>query len=117
MLNPAHFGFSATEMSQLRTAPQGLETGLATLESYGRALAPADTCRLMVCHIHATLDLGLTEHARKLFAGLSALIDEHPELLSARFTRPDTDRGSVNATATFAWKPRTDGASGVAITA
>lgn len=96
-MTPQSLGFTAAEAAILQAgtdAPTPL-AGSACLRSYGGDIAPSDTYRLMVYHVRAAIDLGLTDHAKRLFAGLIELLDSHPELacLEPRSPRDGAGRG------------------------
>lgn len=82
-MTPQSLGFTPAEATVLQggNATFNSQTGAACLDSYGGALVPVETLRLMLYHIRAAIDLGLAEHARRQFAGLLELIDRHPELV------------------------------------
>jgi hypothetical protein len=59
------------------------DTGLAAevLRSYGIDIGIAEVRNLLVYHLRAALELGLKDHARRLFLALRELLELHPELV------------------------------------
>jgi hypothetical protein len=50
------------------------------MRSYPTGMEPAQLRDLIAYHIKASMDLGMHDHARRLFAAMCAYIDKHPEL-------------------------------------
>lgn len=74
-------GFSNDEATILHAPAEGPEAALATLRSYGSGMPASDIRSLLVYHIQAALDLGIPDHARRLFAALNEHLELYPELL------------------------------------
>lgn len=83
-MTPQSLGFSPAEAALLQNGPanSGQAAGDACLHGYGGGLVPSETYRLMAYHIRAAIELRLADHARRLYAGLVALLREHPDLIA-----------------------------------
>ena len=84
-MTPQSLGFTPAEAAILQSQPDSgtlrADAGAACLDAYGGCLDAGDTFKLIVYHIRAAIDLGLADHARRLFTGLLELLDRHPELV------------------------------------
>lgn len=73
-------GLTAAEMSVVAGVPKSNPALEQMIRNYPVGLEPQQFRELIAYHIKAAIDLGLHEHARRLFATLCDYVGSHPEL-------------------------------------
>jgi hypothetical protein len=71
---------SADEMALFEFHRESLGVFDQVMRSYPTGMEPWQLRDLIAYHIKASMDLGLHDHAQRLFSAMCAYIDHHPEL-------------------------------------
>jgi hypothetical protein len=91
-------GLSRSELETFDDGSDDMTTANAVLRSYGPDIGVVERRNLLLYHLRAALELGLRDHARRLFLALREFLELHPELLAATVRPAFLMRGAAITT-------------------